>query len=243
MIYDSFASVYSELMDDSLYERWAEFVSSNTSPEQKTLLDVACGTGDLSIILDNEFDVEGTDLSTSMLEIAEDKAKKANKNIKFEQGNMLDLYNFGKYDIITCFDDSICYLKDEDQLYMAFKQSFEHLNENGVYMFDAHSLYQMDEVFPDYMFNHKTEDSAFMWSSFEGDFEHSIEHELTFFNWNEEISGYSVNTEVHKERTYPYEVFLQILKDVGFKDISISSDFGKSNDLESSTRWFFVAHK
>ena len=51
-----------------------------------------------------------------------------------------------------------------------------------------------------------------MWNSFEGDYPHSIEHELTFFNWNEKIQGYSVNTELHKERTYPIETFVSDLK-------------------------------
>lgn len=242
MIYNSFARVYSELMDDSLYAKWAQYVENQVS-EGKSLLDVACGTGDLTILLADKFQVTGTDLSEEMLKIAAEKAKKANKSIPFEQSNMMDLYDFDKFDVITCFDDSICYLQDEDELAVAFNQAFEHLNEGGKYLFDAHSLYQMDEVFPGYMFNHRTEDSAFMWNSFEGEYPHSIEHELTFFNWNEKIKGYSVNTELHKERTYPIETFKMILQDIGFKNIQVSADFGESTVQDDSTRWFFSAEK
>ncbi|AKP66754.1 class I SAM-dependent DNA methyltransferase [Companilactobacillus ginsenosidimutans] len=243
MIYNSFARVYSELMDDSLYQEWANYVKSHAPSEAKNLLDVACGTGDLTILLANDFDVTGTDLSEEMLNIADEKAKEAKVNIPFEQSNMMDLYTFDNYDVITCFDDSICYLGDEDELYITFKQAFDHLNGGGKYLFDAHSLYQMDEVFPGYMFNHKAEDSAFMWSSYEGEFPHSIEHELTFFNWNEEIGGYSVNTEIHHERTYPIQTFLDILKDVGFKNIKVTADFGKNEPQSDSTRWFFESEK
>jgi len=243
MIYNSFARVYSELMDDSLYARWAKYVENQTSSDNKKLLDVACGTGDLTILLADKFDVTGTDLSEEMLKIADEKAKKAQQTIPFVASNMMDLFDFDKFDVITCFDDSICYLKDEDELAVTFNQAYEHLNDGGKYLFDAHSLYQMDEVFPGYMFNHRTEDSAFMWNSFEGDYPHSIEHELTFFNWNEKIQGYSVSTELHKERTYPIETFVMILKDIGFKNVQVSADFGESEVKDDSTRWFFAAEK
>ncbi len=243
MIYNSFARVYSELMDDSLYARWAKYVEDQVSKDAKSLLDVACGTGDLTILLANRFQVTGTDLSEEMLKIAEEKAKKANKTIPFVQSNMMDLFDFDKFDVITCFDDSICYLKDEDELGVTFNQAFEHLNDGGKFLFDAHSLYQMDEVFPGYMFNHRTEDSAFMWNSFEGEYPHTIEHELTFFNWDEKINGYTVNTELHKERTYPIDTFTMILQDIGFKNIHVSADFGESDVKDDSTRWFFSAEK
>ncbi|WP_125769931.1 class I SAM-dependent DNA methyltransferase [Companilactobacillus furfuricola] len=242
MIYNSFAEVYSELMDDSLYQKWADYVKSRTKPNSK-LLDVACGTGDLTILLANDYQVTGTDLSEEMLNIADRKAKKAEVKIPFEVSNMMDLYDFGQYDVITCFDDSICYLADEDELYIAFKQAFDHLNKGGKYLFDAHSLYQMDEVFPGYMFNHKAEDSAFMWSSFEGEYPHSIEHELTFFNYDDKFDGYKVNTEIHHERTYPVDVYQQILKDVGFKNIQVTADFGENSIQPDSNRWFFESEK
>ncbi|GEO58138.1 class I SAM-dependent DNA methyltransferase [Companilactobacillus bobalius] len=243
MIYNSFARVYSELMDDSLYAKWAQYVEQQVSDKAKSLLDVACGTGDLTIQLADRFQVTGTDLSEEMLKIAAEKATKAKKNIPFVQSNMMDLFDFDKFDVITCFDDSICYLKDEDELAVAFNQAYEHLNEGGKYLFDAHSLYQMDEVFPGYMFNHRAEDSAFMWNSYEGEYPHSIEHELTFFNWNEKIQGYSVNTELHKERTYPVETFEMILKDIGFKNVQVTAEFGQSEIKDNSTRWFFAAEK
>lgn len=242
MIYNSFARVYSELMDDDLYNDWAKYVELRAG-NAKNLLDVACGTGDLTILLANQYDVTGTDLSEEMLKIAEEKSKDAGVSIPFIQSNMLDLFELGNYDLITCFDDSICYLKDEDELAIAFNQAYQHLNDDGKYLFDAHSLYQMDEVFPGYMFNHKEEDSAFMWSSFEGENPHSIEHELTFFDWDEKIGGYKANTEIHRERTYPITTFVSILEDIGFKNIKVSADFGKSEPKQDSNRWFFEAEK
>ncbi len=119
MIYNSFARVYSELMDDDLYNDWARYVELRAG-NAKNLLDVACGTGDLTILLANKYEVTGTDLSEEMLRIAEEKSKNAGVSIPFIQSNMLDLFELGNYDLITCFDDSICYLKDEDELAITF---------------------------------------------------------------------------------------------------------------------------
>ncbi|MDO1605599.1 class I SAM-dependent methyltransferase [Lactobacillus sp. YT155] len=242
MIYAKFAEIYNELMDDSLYEKWSNYVQQRS--QKSTLLELACGTGDLAILLKKAgYEVTATDLSIEMLEIAAKKIEANNEYFELAQLNMLDLSPMGTFDTITCFDDSICYLSDKKQLQLAFNQAYEHLTDNGKYLFDAHSLYQMDEVFPGYMYNFKNENSAFMWSSYEGEVPHSIEHDLTFFDWNEDKQAYDVSEELHKERTYELEVYLKCLKKAGFKDVKVTSDFGNEEVNESSTRWFFECSK
>lgn len=242
MIYSKFAEIYNELMDDSLYSKWENYVEKRSTKGK--LLELACGTGDLAILLKKAgYDVTATDLSIEMLEIAAQKIEANDLNFEIGQMNMLDLSGVDKFDVITCFDDSICYLEDKKQLKIAFNEAYEHLNKNGKYLFDAHSLYQMDKVFPGYMFNFKNEENAFMWSSYEGEFKHSIEHDLTFFTWNEKTDAYNVEEELHKERTYEIDVFIKLLEKVGFKDVKVTANFGDSEVLEDSDRWFFECIK
>ena len=61
---------------------------------------------------------------------------------------MLDLSQAGKYDFVTCYSDSICYMQDEVEVGDVFKEVYNALNEDGVFIFDVHSTYQTDEVFP-----------------------------------------------------------------------------------------------
>lgn len=242
MIYSKFAEIYNELMDDSLYSKWEKYVEQRSS--KTNLLELACGTGDLAILLKKAgYDVTATDLSMEMLEIAAKKIEDSNLNFEIGQMNMLDLSGVDKFDTITCFDDSICYLSDKKQLQAAFNEAYEHLNDNGKYLFDAHSLYQMDEIFPGYMFNFKNEENAFMWSSYEGEFEHSVEHDLTFFTWNEKTDSYDVAEELHYERTYKLDVYLKQLKKAGFKNVKVTTDFGDSEAYETADRWFFECTK
>lgn len=101
----------------------------------------------------------------------------------------------------------------------------------------------MDEVFPGYTFNNQNEDISFLWKSYVGEHPHSIEHDLTFFVYQEELDVYERFDETHKERTYPIERYLELLKNAGFQSVTVSADFGEEEVTEESTRWFFVCRK
>ena len=212
--YETFAAVYDAVMDDSLYDKWTDFSLRHLlkTKERKKLLELACGTGIQSVRFSKAgFDVTGLDLSADMLKIAEKRAASAKQKIDFMEGNMLDLSKAGKYDFVTCYSDSICYMQDEVEVGDVFKEVYNTLNEDGVFIFDVHSTYQTDEVFPGYSYHENAEDFAMLWDTYEDDAPHSIVHELTFFI-KEADGSFSRHDEVHEERTYevlPYDILLE----------------------------------
>ena len=78
MSYEHFAYLYDELMQDAPYDEWVRFVKEKLQTYQvdgKNLLDLACGTGELSVRFAKEgFSVTGVDLSADMLAVAQAKA-------------------------------------------------------------------------------------------------------------------------------------------------------------------------
>ena len=129
--YEKFAFVYDAIMDDSLYDKWTDFSLRHFPKDKKKLLELACGTGIQSVRFAKVgFYVTGLDLSEDMLEIARKRAKEAGEVIEFKQGNMLDLSQAGKYDLVTCYSDSICYMADEVEVGDVFKQVYDCLNED-----------------------------------------------------------------------------------------------------------------
>lgn len=244
MIYSSFAKLYDELMEPTMYDQWLDFVEQELPKTTGQILDLACGAGRLAVMLaQNGYQVSGVDLSEEMLALAEMHAREADLAIPFMQGNMLDMSALGQYSAVTCFADSFCYLQDEAQVLQAFKEVYQHLENDGKFIFDVITPYQTDEVYPGYMYNYTTEDQAFIWSSFTDEFEHSAVHELTFFVWNEALASYERVSEIHHERTYELEVYQRLLTQAGFKDITVSADFGKGELTLETTRWFFSCHK
>ncbi|MFD1429873.1 class I SAM-dependent DNA methyltransferase [Lacticaseibacillus mingshuiensis] len=246
MIYTTFAEVYDRLMDDSLYSRWCDYVTARVAPRGQRLLELAGGSGSLAVLLAQAgFAVTDLDLSGDMLALAEPKIEAAGVDVPLVQGDMLalDAIGLAPFDVVTCFDDSLCYMPDLASVAQVFQQVAKLLPAGGDFFFDAHSLHQMDDIFPGFMYNDQTETQAFLWTSYEGEVPHSIEHDLTFFLYDEAIDAYHPLAETHKERTYPQADFEKTLAQAGFKLVSATADFGKATITPASTRWFFHARK
>lgn len=244
MSYNIFAQVYDDLMDEELYDLWIEFTKKHLSTPHKNVLDLACGAGHLAIKMKQEgFNVTGLDLSSEMIAIAKERAEEASVAVPFVVGDMLDLSAVNQFDAVTCYCDSICYLPTPEAVQKAFNEVSQHLTEDGVFLFDVHSIHQVEDVFPGYTFNDQTEEISFLWKSYVGEHPYSIEHDLTFFVYQDEIDLYERFDETHKERTYPIEQYLSMLKKAGFSSVEVSADYGREEIGEETTRWFFVCHK
>lgn len=244
MIYSSFAKLYDELMDETMYEKWFDFATHELKPNVGPVLELACGAGRLAVMLaQSGYEIVGVDLSEEMLSLAEMHAREAQCEIPFIQADMLDLAELPKFGAVTCFADSFCYLKDEAQMLQAFTEVNQHLQTGGRFIFDVITPYQTDEVYPGYMYNYTDETQVFVWSSFADEAPHSAVHELTFFIYEPTCDSYRRVSELHHERTYPLATYQRLLRQAGFKQIQVSADFGKSRPTEKTTRWFFSCQK
>ncbi|GGI64595.1 MULTISPECIES: class I SAM-dependent DNA methyltransferase [Enterococcus] len=242
MAYETFAFVYDEVMDTTLYQRWLDFSLRHLNG-RKQILELACGTGALAVeFAKNGFDVTALDLSEEMLMIASARAQEEELEIQFVAGDMLDLANSGTYQAVTCFSDSLCYMKDEQDVQQVFDGVYQILEEEGIFIFDVHSTYQVNEVFPSYSYHYQTEEFAFLWDSYPGKTKHSIEHFLTFFVEDEE-GKFIREDELHAERTYPLAQYLSMLENAGFQSVETYADFIDIEPNEKSRRWFFVCQK
>lgn len=245
VIYSTFAKYYDELFDEQMYVDWAKFVKKNVNQDAK-ILDLAGGAGRLAVLLaKDKYDVTVADLSEEMLSLADQHINDEKVEVPLIQANMLEMDGFDNYDVITCFADSLCYLSDIKQVEQVFTQASNHFNDGGKFIFDVISPYQTDEVYPGYMYNFENENSSrfFMWASFEDeDKPHAVIHDLSFFNEKDD-GTYERVSEMHHERTYKMDEYLDALGQAGFKNISVSAEFGKQEISDTTTRWFFICEK
>lgn len=241
--YETFASVYDAIMDDSLYEKWTDFSLRHFPKGKKKLLELACGTGILSLAFKQlGFDVTGLDLSQDMLDLAQKRAQKAGLSLSFVEGNMLDLSKLGKFELVTCYSDSLCYMKDEIDVGQVFSEVYQHLDEGGCFIFDVHSTYQTDQVFPGFSYHENADHFAMVWDTYADEAPHAIVHELTFFI-EEEDGRFTRHDEVHEERTYDLLTYDVLLEQAGFQKVQVFGDFTDEAPTEKTARWFFVAQK
>lgn len=245
MLYKTFAFVYDEVMDKSLYAEWLDFSKRHLPATTERILELACGTGALACEFAKEgYDVTALDLSEEMLSVASERAQENEVSVQFVQGDMMDLSEVGTYEAITCFSDSLCYMADREAVQQVFDSVSQALEDEGTFIFDVHSIFQVDEVFPEYSYHYQTEEFAFLWDSYPGEKAHSVEHFLTFFvKDQEDAKEFIRRDELHEERTYSLENYYTMLENSNFSSIKIYADFTDEEPDENSSRWFFVCRK
>lgn len=72
--YEDFSRVYDQVMDQELYKQWLDFTKRHLPKETKSVFELACGSGALSVRLAQEgYKVTGLDISEEMLTLASKK--------------------------------------------------------------------------------------------------------------------------------------------------------------------------
>lgn len=229
--YEQIARYYDALVQDlEATQLWVDFVKKHA--EKHKLMDLACGSGDIAIELaKNGFEVYASDIEEEMLSKAKEKV-----NHELVMWSKQDMRKFSldkKMDTITCFCDSINYLLDENDVSDMFQSVYEALNENGVFLFDVHSLDRMEEFKDEFLEEGNVCNIDYEWSILS--VQDLIYQNFVFFDT-------SVTTRVqHVQKVYHPEWLTDTLEKLGFK-VSIYTDFIHEG-IQPGEKYFFIAKK
>ena len=140
--YDAFAPYYDAFTAGSDYEAWTRAACSGwplaTAYAGGTLLDLACGTGK------SFAGFLRARLPRDRLRLVERDARRGGAAGRpattLVQADLRVLPELGRFDLVTCFDDSLNYLPDEADLAAAFAGIELNLDSDGLALFDLNSL-------------------------------------------------------------------------------------------------------
>ncbi len=108
----------------------------------KRLLDLCCGDGRFAVAMARKgIDVTGVDASPHMLKYARQRVRKARVRVQLSVQKMQHLDVGAKFDLVTCWFDSMNYLLTKRELDTAFRKVNRVLKNAGLFIFDMNTIY------------------------------------------------------------------------------------------------------
>lgn len=185
-----------------------ELIQKN-DPASKTLLDIACGSGKHIEYLMGRYDVEGLDINSDLLKIAEQRCP----GVKFHKGDMVKFDLGNTYDVITCLFSSISCVKTYDNLLKSVECMTRHLKPGGIIFAEAWfspGNYRKGEITANFVDDPDLK-IAWMYTS-------EAEGTLSFFKMNYMVGtreGVTHFSEVHEMGLFTHEEYIQAFENAG----------------------------
>ena len=244
--YEALASSYDGLTRDIPYEKYLRFFKKllhRYGVKAKTVLDLACGTGSLSVLLARSgFQVLGADRSEDMLTVAAEKAMELEENRPFFIAQPMQRLRLPQpVDACVCALDSINYVTKPQDVQKAFQRVFESLRPGGLFVFDINTPCKLEgldaQVFLD-----ETEDSYCVWRA-EFDRRHQLcRYGMDLFQQRPD-GAWERSFEEHVERAYTPQELTGWLTEAGFSQVEQFGDLRLEAPEEHEQRIFFAAKK
>lgn len=139
------APYYDRVMHNVAYGSWVAYTHELLSLHDfkpQSVLDIACGTGTVSLMLAARgYEVVGIDSSEPMIEQALRKAGSQGADVEFFVQDAARLSLDARFDLAICLFDSLNYITDPQNLASAISAAFSHLAPGGLFIFDLNTEY------------------------------------------------------------------------------------------------------
>ena len=237
--FNELAPYYDDLMAGVPYRLWVNYLEEllkRIDYHPRTILDVACGTGNVSELLSNRgYEVVGTDIAPGMIEVAQNKKS----SVDYHVMDVAELNLGRKFDLVVSLFDSLNYVTDINQLARGFERVGEHLVNGGVFIFDVNTIYALSHHFFDQANLAPDHYPKYIWNS-----EYDHETRLCRVNMIFEIMEDGVMKqfkEVHIQRGHTLEELTQMLLDASFEVLDVFHAYKFRKPTRRSDRVFYVA--
>lgn len=245
MSYSSFALFYDGLTKNVPYDKQAEYLLSVLKKHEHNsglTLDLACGTGSLTIALAKAgVDIYGVDASAEMLSEAQQKASDENLELLFLCQKMQKLNLFGTIDTVICNLDSINHLISEKDLREAFSRISLFLNPGGYFLFDVNSIYKHRKILGNNTFVYDTDKVYCVWQNRLEEKSALVSISLDFFEKNGSV--YHRSSEAFAERAYSIKTLENFLLEAGLQTEKVYKAMTFEEPEEKTERFLFVTKK
>ncbi len=242
--YGIFSQFYDGLTFNVDYKKRADYIESicaRFSHHMGITLDLACGTGSLTLLLkERGVDIYGIDGSPDMLSLANEKAYEKGLEILFlcQPMQRIDLY--GTINTCICTLDSINHLTSKKEVQETFDRVSFFMDKDGLFVFDVNTVCKHREILGNNTFVYDTDQVFCVWQNSLKE-NNIVNIELDLFE--REGESYYRRSERFSERAYEIEELSSMLEKAGFSVEGIFADMTFDSLKENSDRAVLVARK
>lgn len=243
--YEALASCYDEFTTDVHYAQWADYITglfSKYGSDIKEVLDLACGTGSLSVELAKRgFEVVGTDMSEEMLSVAMQKVWDIDgPRPMFLHQDMEHLDLYGTVDAAVCSLDSLNYLTTLKALRDTFGRLKFFIRPGGLFIFDLNTDAKF-KALDGRVFLRENDGYFCTWSA-----EYDEDSRLSTFCYDIFTAKgelWSRNQELHTERAHSNDEIKSALEDAEFELLASFGELSDTAPKADEQRVFYVAKR
>lgn len=245
MSYGFFASVYDILTENVNYEKIADRIDAlfgQAIKEKGPLLDLGCGTGTLSFLLEEKgFDVIGIDKSEDMLAEAFEKKSENGSDIMFLCQDLTELDLFGTAASAVCVLDTVNHIDSAEKICEFFRRVSLFLEMDGLFLLDINTPYKHRNVLSDNTFIYDTEGVYCIWQNSYDENERKTDIDLDFFI--KDGDAYFRESESFSEYEYDIPHIISILEQNGFTVLKQFDGYSEENPTAKTERTVLLAQK
>jgi SAM-dependent methyltransferase len=235
-MYEQLAEIYDLINAGIPYEREYKLLQSLVDiSDDKSLLDVGCGTGEHIHFFPESYDIFGLDYSKGMLDIARAK----NPHINFMHGDMRDFELGRKFGVVSCLGSALQYNLTLEDLERSIKNLLEHANDYVI--FDVR--YCIDKWIDGYVKDKTYENDSIIvresWVSNRVDEVYSVWEPK--FEVKSKLTGESFEyMDYHKIRLFSIQEIHDILTRLGYSYRLIDVLCGPVSDVKQTQFYFLI---
>ncbi|MGN0468041.1 MAG: class I SAM-dependent DNA methyltransferase [Acutalibacteraceae bacterium] len=245
--YGDFAFYYDTLTDNINYEKMSSYIHGLLAENgigEGILLDLACGTGTLSMLLAQKgYEIVGVDASENMLSLAQQKKFECGADAVFLCQKMQELDLFGTIDAAVCTLDSINHVTEESDVREIFRRVSLFMNDKGIFIFDVNTPYKHKSILSDNTFVYDMENVFCVWQNTYNEKDSSVRVSLDIFEKDDDDDVYYRRSEEFSERSYELEKIQKWLEAVRFEVVGIYDGLSKNPVCQTTQRAVFVCKK
>lgn len=243
--YESFARVYDQFMDEVPYEEWVRYIErlmEYYKMEPKLVLDLGCGTGNVTQLLAQKgFEMIGIDNSEEMLMIAKEKARDCQLDILYLGQDMREFELYGTVGTVISVCDSLNYILEEEELLEVFKLVNNYLDPKGLFIFDLNTEYKYKDILGENTFAQNYEKCSYIWENYYYEEDKINEYKLTLFV--EEDGLFRKFEEEHYQRAYSLETVKELVEKAGLEFVTAYEAFTMESPKVDSERIYIIARE